>query len=57
MAVTHSVVLYDPKETSAEVKAAAGFLAGYSGPTRQAYTLICASSTGGARITTSGCSR
>ena len=31
MAVTHSVVLYDPTETSAEVKAAAGFLAGYSG--------------------------
>ncbi len=39
MAVTHSVVLYDPKETSAEVKAAAGFLAGYSGRTREAYTL------------------
>ncbi len=39
MAVTHSVVLYDLKETSAEVKAAAGFLAGYSGRTREAYTL------------------
>ncbi|HEV2071197.1 MAG TPA: site-specific integrase [Acidimicrobiales bacterium] len=39
MAVTHSVVLYDPTETSAEVKAAAGFLAGYSGRTREAYTL------------------
>ncbi len=39
MAATHSVVLYDPRETSAEVKAAAGFLAGYSGRTRDAYTL------------------
>ncbi len=39
MTVTHSVVLYDPKKTSAEVKAAAGFLAGYSGRTREAYTL------------------
>jgi integrase/recombinase XerD len=39
MAVTHSVVLYDPTETSAEVKAVAGFLAGYSGRTREAYTL------------------
>ncbi|HEV2070433.1 MAG TPA: hypothetical protein VGR26_11610 [Acidimicrobiales bacterium] len=39
MAVTHSVVLYDPTETKAEVKAAAGFLAGYSGRTREAYTL------------------
>ncbi|MBW3575928.1 MAG: tyrosine-type recombinase/integrase [Actinobacteria bacterium] len=39
MAVTHSVVLYDPTETSAEVKAAAGFLAAYSGRTREAYTL------------------
>ena len=34
MAVTHSVGLYDPAETSAEVKAAAGFVAGYSGRTR-----------------------
>lgn len=39
MAVTHSVVLYEPTETSAEAKAAAGFTAGYSGRTRQAYTL------------------
>ncbi len=39
MAATHSVVLCDPKETSAEVKAAAGFVAGYSGRTREAYTL------------------
>lgn len=30
MAVTHSLVLYDPKEASAEEKAAAGFRAGYS---------------------------
>ena len=39
MAAMHSVVLYDPRETSAEAKAAAGFLAGYSGRTREAYTL------------------
>ncbi len=39
MAGTHSVVLYHPKDTLAEVKAAAGFLAGYSGRTREAYTL------------------
>ncbi|MBW3546513.1 MAG: site-specific integrase [Actinobacteria bacterium] len=39
MTATHSVVLYDPKDTSAEVQAAAGFLAGYSGRTREAYTL------------------
>jgi integrase/recombinase XerD len=39
MAVSHSVVLYEPTETSAEVVTAAGFLAGYSGRTREAYTL------------------
>ncbi len=39
MAVSHSVVLYEPTETSAEVVTVAGFLAGYSGPTREAYTL------------------
>ena len=32
-------MLYDPRDASAEVKAAAGFLAGYSGRTREAYTL------------------
>jgi len=39
MATNTSVVLYDPQETSSEVKAIAGFLAGYSGRTREAYTL------------------
>jgi hypothetical protein len=39
MAVSHSVVLYEPTETSAEVVIVAGFLAGYSGRTREAYTL------------------
>lgn len=39
MATIHSLVLYDPNEASEEVKAAAGFLAGYSGRTRGAYTL------------------
>ena len=39
MATNTSVVLYDPQETSSEVKALAGFLAGYSGRTREAYTL------------------
>jgi site-specific recombinase XerD len=39
MAINHSLVLYDPTETSAEVTAAAGFLAGFSGRTREAYTL------------------
>ncbi len=33
MAVAHSVVLYEPAETSPEVTNAAGFLAGYSGRT------------------------
>jgi site-specific recombinase XerD len=39
MATNHSLVLYDPTETSEEVKAAAGFLSGFSGRTREAYTL------------------
>lgn len=39
MASSHSLVLYDPTDASEEVKAAAGFLAGYSGRTREAYTL------------------
>ena len=34
-----SVVLYDPHTADREVIAAAGFLAGYSGRTREAYTL------------------
>ena len=39
MAVFRSVVLYEPTETSPEDTTAAGFLAGYSGRTREAYTL------------------
>ena len=39
MAVATSVVLHDPQETSPEVRTVAGFLAGYSGRTREAYTL------------------
>lgn len=39
MAASTSVVLYDPQETSPEVRTLAGFLAGYSGRTREAYTL------------------
>ena len=39
MAESSSVVLYDPHTTDREVIAAAGFLAGYSGRTREAYTL------------------
>ncbi len=39
MAEPMSVVLYDPRTTDREVIAAAGFLAGYSGRTREAYTL------------------
>ena len=39
MAATTSVVLYDPQDTSPEVRTIAGFLAGYSGRTREAYTL------------------
>lgn len=38
-ATTTSVVLYDPQDTSPEVRILAGFLAGYSGRTREAYTL------------------
>jgi hypothetical protein len=30
MAASHALVLYDPQETSEEVRTAAGFLAGYS---------------------------
>ncbi len=57
MAVSHSVVLYEPTEASAEVVTAAGFLAGYSSRTREAYTRICASSSGGATSTASARSR
>lgn len=32
-------MVYEPTETSPEVTTIAGFLAGYSGPTREAYTL------------------
>ena len=39
MAASHSVMLYEPIETSPEVTTAAGFLAGYSGRTREAYIL------------------
>jgi integrase/recombinase XerD len=39
MAATRSLVLYDPTEASPAVRTAAGFLAGYSGRTREAYTL------------------
>jgi len=39
MAASNSVVLYDPQDTSPEVRTLAGFLAGYSGRTREAYTL------------------
>ena len=39
MAASTSVVLYDPQDTSPEVRTLAGFLAGYSGRTREAYTL------------------
>lgn len=39
MAESSSVVLYDPHTTDREVIAAAGFLAGYSGRTRESYTL------------------
>lgn len=35
MAVSHSVVPYEPTETSPEVTTAAGFLAGYAGRTRR----------------------
>lgn len=36
---THELVAYEPTETSTEVVTIAGFLAGYSGRTREAYTL------------------
>lgn len=39
MADPTSIVLYDPRTTDREVITAAGFLAGYSGRTREAYTL------------------
>lgn len=38
-ASTSSVVLYDPQDTSPEVRTVAGYLAGFSGRTREAYTL------------------
>ncbi len=57
MAVTHSVVLYDPTETSAEVKAAAGFLAATPGGPGRRTRSASASSTGGVTGTTSNCSR
>ena len=38
-ATTSSVVLYDPQDTSPEVRAVAGYLAGFSERTREAYTL------------------
>jgi hypothetical protein len=37
MAITTSVVLFDPMDTSPEVRTLAGFLAGFSGRTREAY--------------------
>ncbi len=39
MAATSSVVLYDPQDTSPEVRTLAGFLSGNSGRTRGACTL------------------
>jgi site-specific recombinase XerD len=39
MAITTSVVPYDPTDTSQEVRTLAGFMAGSSGRTREAYTL------------------
>ena len=39
MTAVASLVLYDPQDTSPEVATIAGFLAGYSGRTREAYTL------------------
>ena len=39
MVAAASLVLYDPQDTSPEVRTIAGFLAGYSGRTREAYTL------------------
>lgn len=39
MTASRSVVVYDPRDMSPEVRTMAGFLAGYSGRTREAYTL------------------
>ena len=39
MAESTSVVIYDPRNADPEVVALAGFLAGYTGRTREAYTL------------------
>lgn len=39
MATDHAVVLYEETDTSTEVVTVAGSLAGYSGRTREAYTL------------------
>jgi len=39
MANSSSLVLYDPRHADPEVVAVAGFLAGYSGRTREAYTM------------------
>ena len=39
MADTRSIVLYDPRDTTPEVRVVAGYLAGFSGRTREAYTL------------------
>ena len=42
MATNSSVVLVDPQETSSEVKAIAGFLAGYSGQPGRRTRSTCA---------------
>ena len=39
MAASTSIVVYDPRDADPKVVALAGFLAGYSGRTREAYTL------------------
>ena len=39
MADSTSLVLYDPRTAEPEVIALAGFLAGYTGRTREAYAL------------------
>lgn len=39
MAASTSIVVYDPRHADPKVVALAGFLAGYSGRTREAYTL------------------
>ena len=53
MVAAVSLVLYDPQATSPEVRTIAGFLGGYSGRNREAYTLDRRMSTGGARPTAS----